>query len=165
MTSNISRPYLGRRLKLQTVSPNPLSLRIRFKGNPLYQYALTNLNDDDDEGISFSIVANRRLDGDFIGYAKGFYRPEHRGIWIQIFLIQASHLRQGFGTEFYHDLCDFLSGHCPFERIFLSCHQENAAGCGFWEKLGFTLMTQTSKPDPATGLAHPINIYENSFTR
>lgn len=165
MLLTIPKPYLCRRLKLQTVGANPLSLRQRYLSNPIYQYALSNLNDFPDQDMVFSIIAQHRKNACFLGYAKGFHRQQNHSIWLQVFFVDQAYMRRGYGTEFYEELCTLLLDHFSFNKVYLSCHQENEAGCAFWKKLGFTQIAETVKQDAVAGQPHIIHIFENSFVK
>lgn len=99
-----------------------------------------------------------------VGYMHGYFPKELNTLWIQTFVIHPDYIRQGLGTQFYHQVIKQIEIYNPLTTIYLSCYDANDRGRLFWHSLGFLPISKAVKEDPTTDVVYKFTIYQNHKT-
>jgi len=133
--------------------PSPRDLKdldLLFQ-DPFYAYIRPRIKDSDmvmvNENEFLSSVASHlcefnyialNTDQQFIGYIKGYYPVTGHNLWIQILAINKDFAGQGFGKIVIKEIIQFILSKGPIQQVYLTCHNDNYIGYGFWTSIGFT---------------------------
>ncbi len=163
---NMLNIFSSERLDLINISYNKNAWpRNKYKSDAFYQYALSNhcLPVHMMHEQYFAYTCYHKKTGEFVGYVQGYLPSIKKSIWIQTFLIDQKFLRQGYGSEFYEIILKALNPQMTMTKVFLACFEANTSGRGFWGKLHFKKVLETTKNVPFHKQLSTILIFEREI--
>lgn len=141
----------NKKISIETLdSERSIALRQQIAGSDFYQYAFSGNVKPIHSERTIQFQAYVDCPSQPMGYMQIYKTKDPSVLWIQSIAIAKDHLRQGFGSSFYHEAIDQMNQDGQLKKIILSCHKANHTGLHFWKKLGFSVdEVLTKKQDAA----------------